>query len=148
MHHPSGCEASRDVKPMLNAMNDDAAQPSFGLAIVMVAGFVTSYATMLFIGFAPYVSRGTWSLLMSLIGAVALRFVLRVIGYEISYVAAVAALLIGSLISILLARTIPAASPTIPLLPALGLFVGIPSVLLSAWIVQMTATRPNRNALP
>jgi hypothetical protein len=130
--------------------DDTKSQPSFALAIVavLVAGFATSYLAMLFIGFTPYLGRNTWYLLTSLVGAVALRILLRAIGYEIPYLAAFFALLIGSLISLGLARWIPAATgPTAPYLPAFGLVAAIPSLLLSAWIVQLTASKGGRDAL-
>ena len=125
-------------------MDENARHPSFGLAVVAVlaAGFATSYAATLFIGFTPYLGRSAWTIATSLLGAVLVRFVLRALGYEISFLAAVLALVAGAVVSIAFIRLLP---PTphalVPHLPTAGLVTGIPSLLLSAWLIQISSSR-------
>jgi hypothetical protein len=133
-------------------MDDAARQPRFLIAVasVLLAGVVESYATTLLIGVSPYLSRNVWYLVTSLIGAWAVRLILRAFGFEISYVAAVAALLAGTLVSVAIARVLPAAGPSalFPLLPAFGLLAGIPSLLLSAWVVQISSSGRRPSGFP
>jgi hypothetical protein len=122
-------------------------EPSYGVALVAVlaGGVISSWVSSLFFGFAPYLPRTGWIILTSVIGAYCVKFVLRVLGYEIGLVAAFAALALGAVVSASLATAMPGVTgPGVPLLPAFGLFSGLASLLLSAWIVQNTASSPQR----
>jgi hypothetical protein len=123
--------------------------PSFSVALVAVlaGGIVSSWISTLFFGFAPYLTHTVWVVLTSIFGAYGLKFVLRLLGYEIGLVAAVGALALGSIVGVGLASAVPGmAGPGLPVLPAFGMFSGIGSLLLSAWIVQNTAHSPGRTA--
>jgi uncharacterized membrane protein len=121
-------------------MTDDSATLGFGLAFiaVLVAGFASSYATAFLIG--STLDLGPMSYLMiSFVGAIALRLVLGAVGYEIPYLAAVFAFLVGSVIAVGLGHMAAATGATQLTLPVFGLMVGAPSLLLSAWIVRFSA---------
>jgi hypothetical protein len=109
----------------------DTDGPSFGVSLVAVlaGGIVSSWISMLFFGFAPYLTHTVWTVLTSVIGAFGLKLVLQLLGFEIGLVAAVTALAVGSVVGVGMAAAMPgAAGPGLPVLPA-----------FSAWIVQNTA---------
>jgi hypothetical protein len=116
--------------------------PSFGLALVAVlaGGAVSSWISALFFGFAPYLSHTAWMVVTSVFGAYGVKLVLHLLGYEIGLIAAATALAVGSIISLVLVTATPGvAGPGVPFLPAFGMFTGLPSLLLSAFIVQNMA---------
>jgi hypothetical protein len=119
-------------------------QPSFGTALVAVlaGGAVSSWIAALFIGFAPATSPEAWAILTSLFGAVGIKAVLRVLGYECPLAFAAGALLAGRIVSLALVQTMPdLGGHAIPVLPTYGLFSSFPSLVLSAFLVQMSAAR-------
>ena len=122
-------------------------QPSFGVALVAVlaGGALSSWTSALFVGFAPYLSISTWSVVTSVFGAAGVKLVLRTLGYEIPWLSAIAALFAGSILSLSLLRLVPYASgPSLPALPAFGAFTGLPALLLSAFVVQLSSVRAHR----
>ena len=120
----------------------DTTGPSFGGAVVAVlaAGVFSSWISALLFGLAPALTHTVWLAATSVIGAFGLRFVLRLLGYEIALVAAFAAVAIGSVIGIASASAMPGvAGPGVPFMPAFGMFSGVIGLLVGAWIVQHTA---------
>jgi uncharacterized membrane protein YeaQ/YmgE (transglycosylase-associated protein family) len=75
----------------------DARQPGFVTALVAVAvgGVVSSWISALFQGFAPATSMESGAILTSVFGAVGVKLVLRVLGYDVAFVFAAGALLAG-----------------------------------------------------
>jgi hypothetical protein len=119
-------------------------QPSFGIALVAVlaGGVVSSWIAGLFIGFAPETSPEAWAIVTSLAGAVAVKLVLRVLHFDVPFAFAAGALLAGRIASLALVQTMPdLGGHSIPVLPTYGLFSSFPSLVLSAFLVQMTAGR-------
>jgi hypothetical protein len=122
----------------------DPRQPSFGTALVAVlaGGAVSSWMSALFVGFAPATSVEAWSILTSVFGAVGVKLVLRVLGYDVGFAFAAAALLSSRVVSLALVQAMPdLGGHALPLLPSYGLFSSFPSLLISAWIVQITSAR-------
>ena len=122
----------------------DPRQPSFGNALVAVlaGGAVSSWMSALFVGFAPATSVEAWSILTSLVGAVGVKLVLRVLGYDVGFAFAAGALLSGRVVSLALVQAMPdLGGHALPVLPSYGLFSSFPSLLVSAWIVQITSAR-------
>jgi hypothetical protein len=122
----------------------DARQPNFGTALVAVlaGGVVSSWISALFAGFAPAASVETWSILTSVFGAVGVKLVLRILGYDVSFAFAAGALLAGRVVTLALVQAMPdLGGHSLPGLPAYGLFSSFPSLLLSAWIVQISSGR-------
>jgi hypothetical protein len=122
----------------------DARQPSFGTALVAVlaGGAVSSWITALFIGFAPKTSVEAWAILTSICGAVGVKLVLRILKYDVPFAFAAGALLAGRVASLALVQLMPdLGGHPIPVFPAYGLFSTFPSLVLSAWIVQISAGR-------
>ena len=119
-------------------------QPSFGTALVAVlaGGVVSSWIAALFIGFAPTTSTEAWAILTSIFGAVGIKAVMRVLGYDCPLAFAPGALLAGRIVSLALVQTMPdLGGHTIPALPTYGLFSSFPSLVLSAFLVQMSSGR-------
>jgi hypothetical protein len=120
----------------------DAHQPRFGLALVSVlaGGAVSAWISALFVGFAPASDVEAWAILTSLFGAVGVKLVLRILRYDCPFAFAAGALLAGRLASLALVQAMPdLGGHTLPALPTYGLFSSFPSLLLSAWIVQISA---------
>jgi hypothetical protein len=125
-------------------MNAGEAQPSYGtvLVAVLVAGLVSGVASTLFIGVAALGGLAVYSLLGALIRAFAVQVILKAMGWEVSYVAAVIAMLAGAIVSIVVRIAAPQALMA-PVVPFFSLS-GLPSLLLSAWLIQMSAGRERR----
>jgi hypothetical protein len=122
----------------------DARQPSFGTALlaVLAGGAVSSWITALFSGFAPSTSVEAWAILASICGAVAVKALLRMLKFDVAFAFAAGALLAGRVASLALVQTMPdLGGHTIPGFPAYGLFSSFPSLVLSAWLVQISAGR-------
>jgi hypothetical protein len=122
----------------------DARQPSFGTALlaVLAGGAISSWLTALFIGFAPATSTEAWAILTSICGAVGVKLVLRFLKYEVPFAFAAGALLAGRLASLALVQLMPdLGGHPIPAFPAYGLFSTFPSLVVSAFIVQISAAR-------
>ena len=119
-------------------------QPSFGAAVVAVlaGGTISSWFSALFVGFAPYVNADVWWLVSVVVGAVVIKLSLRVLGYDSWLGSGAAALLAGRLVGAWLVHFAPGASgPALPLLPAFGVSGGLPSLVVAAFLVHLTATR-------
>jgi hypothetical protein len=119
-------------------------QPGFGAALVAVlaGGVVSSWIAALFLGFAPATSAEAWAILTSIFGAVGIKAVLRMLGFECPLALAAGALLAGRIVSLALVQTMPdLGGHSIPFLPTYGLFSSLPSLVLSAFLVQMSAGR-------
>lgn len=129
-----GDAASQEVRP-----------PGYGLALVAVllGGVASSYLAVLLVGVTPFLGVWAWYVVASLVGAWPVLLFLRALGYRISYAAAVAALLAGAVISTLVARWIQQGAPML-FMPGLGGTTGLPSLLVSAWVVQMFAGKAHR----
>ncbi len=122
----------------------DTRQPNFGTALVAVlaGGAVSSWISALFVGFAPSTSVEMWAILTSIFGAVGVKLVMRILGYDCPLAFAAGALLAGRVVSLALVQAMPdLGGHVIPALPSYGLFSSFPSLVLSAWIVQMTTGR-------
>jgi hypothetical protein len=124
-------------------------QPTFGTALVAVlaGGVVSSWIAALFIGFAPASSPEAWAILTSLFGAVGIKAVLRVLGFDCPLAFAAGALLAGRILSLALVQAMPdLGGHTMAALPTYGLFSSFPSLVLSAFLVQMSSGRGDRRA--
>jgi hypothetical protein len=122
----------------------DVRQPGFVTALVAVAvgGVVSSWISALLAGLAPATSMETWAILTSVFGAVGVKLVLRVLGYDVAFAFAAGALLAGRIAGLVLIQALPdLGGHPVPELPTFGLYSSFPSLLLSAWIVQITAGR-------
>lgn len=120
----------------------DTAGPSFGVSLVAVlaGGFIASWISALFFGFAPYLTHTAWTVATSLFGAYGVKFVLGMLGYEIGIIPAFAALALGSIIGVGMLSAMPrVAGPGMTFLPAFGTFSGIVSLLLSTGLVHTVA---------
>jgi hypothetical protein len=122
----------------------DARQPSFGIALmaVLAGGAVSAWITAAFVGLAPETSVESWAILTSICGAVVVKVVLRVLKYDVAFPFAAGALMAGRLFSLALVQTMPdLGGHAIPALATYGLFSSFPSLVLSAWLVQICAGR-------
>jgi hypothetical protein len=122
----------------------DARQPTFGIALVAVlaGGAVSSWITALVSGFAPSTSVEAWAILASICGAVAVKAVLRILKFDIAFAFAAGALLAGRVAGLALVQAMPdLGGHAIPGFPAYGLFSSFPSLVLSVWLVQISAGR-------
>jgi hypothetical protein len=122
--------------------------PTFGVALVAVflSGFLASMISPFFFGFAVFGGLVAFTLIAGLVRAFAIRMILSLMGYEISYVGAVVATMAGAVVATGLRILFPQALAAPPLIPFVSL-AGIPSLLLTTWLVQAGAGRPHR-ALP
>jgi hypothetical protein len=129
-------EPSQDVDP-----------PSYVLALVAVllGGVASSYVALLLVGITPILGVWGWYVVASLVGAGPVLLVLRALGYRVSYLAAVAALLGGALVSTIVTRLILQGAPLL-FTPGLGGITGLPSLLVSAWLVRMFAGKSRSRA--
>ena len=118
--------------------------PSFGtslLAVLAGAAVTSWFFTRLAAG--PYLGREGWTIVACLVGALAVKVVLRSVGYDAPFLAAAGALLAQRVLSLALVDAMATSvGPPLPLLP-FGLFPGLPCLVLSAVIVQLTAGRPS-----
>jgi hypothetical protein len=122
----------------------DARQPTFGPALIAVlaGGAASSWITALFSGFAPNTSVEAWAILASICGAVAVKAVLRILKFDIAFAFAAGALLAGRVAGLALVQAMPdLGGHPIPGFPAYGLFSSFPSLVLSVWLVQISAGR-------
>jgi len=120
--------------------------PSYGLALVAVlaAGAVASAASVLFIGFIAVGGASVRYLIGALLGGLAVQIILRVLGFRISYGGAFVAMVLGVLAAIALRNVLPFSAGLPALVPFVSSLAGLPSLLLTAWLVQMSAARPRR----
>jgi hypothetical protein len=119
-------------------------QPSFGIALVgvLAGGVVSSWIAGLFIGLAPASSPEAWAIVTSLAGGVGVKAVLRLLRYDIPFAFAAGALLAGRVVSIALVQAMPdLGGHAIRVLPTYGLFSSFPALVLSAFLVQISAGR-------
>jgi hypothetical protein len=117
-------------------------QPSFGTALVAVlaGGVVSCWIAGLFIGFAPATSLEASAVATSIAGAVGVKVVLRVLHYDVPLAFAAGALLAGRVASLALMQAIPDLSGhAMPGLPTYGLFSSFPALVLSAFLVHISA---------
>jgi hypothetical protein len=122
----------------------DARQPSFMTALVAVlaGGAVSSWMAALFIGLEPKTSVEAWAILTSLGGAVGVKAMLRLLKYEIPFAFAAGALLAGRIASLALVQVMPdLGGHALAAFPSYGLFSSFPSIVLSTFLVQMSAGR-------
>jgi uncharacterized membrane protein YeaQ/YmgE (transglycosylase-associated protein family) len=121
-----------------------ARQPSFvtALTAVLAGAALSSWITAAFVGLAPDSNVEAWAILTSLCGAVVVKVVLRILKYEVPLAFAAGALMAGRLFSIAIVQTVPdLGGHTIADLPTFGLFTSFPTLVLSAWLVQISAGR-------
>ncbi|HYY63627.1 MAG TPA: hypothetical protein VE688_03365 [Gaiellaceae bacterium] len=122
----------------------DARQPNFGTALVAVlaGGALSSWMIALFVVFAPATSVEAWAILTSLAGAVGVKLVLRILKYDIPFAFAAGALLAGRVASMALVQFMPdLGGHALAAFPSYGLFSSFPSIVLSTFLVQMSAGR-------
>jgi hypothetical protein len=119
-------------------------QPSFGVALVAVlaGGVVSSWIAALFLGFDTASSPEAWAIVSSLAGGVAVKAAMRLLHYDVPFAFAAGALLAGRVASLALVQAMPdLGGHTLPVLPTYGLFSSFPSLVLSAFLVQISAGR-------
>jgi hypothetical protein len=122
----------------------DATQPNFGTALtaVLAGGAISSWISAAFIGLAPATSVEAWAILTSIGGAVGVKLVLKALRFNVPFAFAAGALMAGRVVSLALVQTMPdLGGHTIPALPTFGLFSSFPSLVLSAWLVQISGGR-------
>jgi hypothetical protein len=122
----------------------DARQPTFGTALlaVLAGGAISSWISAAFVGIAPATSVEAWAILTSICGAVGVKIVLRVLKYDVPLAFAAGALMAGRLVSLAVVQSVPdLGGHAIPGFPAYGLFSSFPSLVLSAWLVQISTGR-------
>ena len=122
----------------------DARQPSFvtALTAVFVGGAISAWISAAFVGLAPSTSVEAWAILTSICGAVGVKLVLRTLKFNVPFAFAAGALMAGRVVSLALVQTMPdLGGHTIPAFPTYGLFSSFPSLVLSAWLVQVSAGR-------
>jgi hypothetical protein len=132
----------------VEAATQEVRPPSYGLALVAVllGGVASSYVAVLLVGVTPFLGVWSWYVVASLVGAWPVLLFLRALGYRISYLAAVAALLAGAVLSTLFTRLILHGAPLL-FTPGLGAITGLPSLLVSAWLVRIFAGKPHSRPL-
>ena len=114
---------------------------------MLLGGVASSYLAYLLVGVRPFLGLWGWYLVASLIGAWPVVLLLRALGYRTPYLAAVAALLTGALISTFVARWLRHGVPML-FMPGLRGITGLPSLLVSAWVVEMFAAKPRSRRRP
>jgi hypothetical protein len=122
----------------------DTSQPSFAtaLAAVLAGGAVSAWVSAGFVGLMPTSSVETWTILTSVVGALFVKTVLRVLKFDIPILFAVGALMAGRLAGLALVQAFPdLGGHAIPGFAAYGLFSSFPSLVLSVWLVQISAGR-------
>ena len=122
----------------------DVRQPSFGAALtaVLAGGAISAWISAAFLGLAPATSVEAWAILTSICGAIGVKIVLRVLKYNVAFAFAAGALMAGRIVSIALVQTMPDLGGHVsPAFPTYGLFSSFPSLVLSAWLVQVSAGR-------
>ena len=122
----------------------DARQPTFGTALlaVLAGGAISSWMSAAFVDVAPWTSVEAWAILTSICGAIGVKAVLRVLKYDVAFAFAAGALMAGRVASLALVQTLPdLGGHALPGFPAYGLFSSFPSLVLSAWLVQISAGR-------
>jgi hypothetical protein len=120
-----------------STFNTDA--PSFGLTLgaVLIGGLISGFFESFLFGVAPVMTHTAWTILTSIVGAVGVRFALRMFGYDIGLIAAVCASLVGTLVNVVLQTAVlGAGGPTrVPLFSVSG-FAGL---ILTTWLIQNMA---------
>ena len=122
----------------------DARQPSFGIALcaALAGGAISAWISAAFVGVAPATSVEAWAILTSLCGALGVKIVLRTLKYDIAFAFAAGALMAGRVAALALVQVMPdLGDHAIPGLPSYGLFSSFPSLVLSAWLSQISAAR-------
>jgi uncharacterized membrane protein YeaQ/YmgE (transglycosylase-associated protein family) len=122
----------------------DARQPSFGTALmaVLAGAALSSWISTAFVGLAPATSVESWAILTSLCGAIVVKTMLRVLKFGIAFPFAAGALIAGRVAGLALVQSMPdLGGHTIPGFSAYGLFSSFPALVLSAWLVQISAGR-------
>jgi hypothetical protein len=125
-------------------MMADARQPTFATALVAVlaGGAISSWISAAFVGVAPATSVEAWAILTSIGGAFGVKAVLRVLKYDVGLAFAAGALMAGRVASLALVQAMPdLGGHALPGFPAYGLFSSFPSLVLSAWLVQISGGR-------
>jgi hypothetical protein len=125
----------------------DATQPNFGTAMIAVlaGGAISAWVSAAFMGLAPETSAEAWAILTSICGAVGVKLVLRAFKFNMPFAFAAGALMAGRVVSLALVQTMPdLGGHAIPAFPTYGLFSSFPSLVLSAWLVQISAGRARR----
>ena len=125
-------------------MMADARQPTFGISLIAVlaGGAISSWISVAFVDIAPATSVEAWAILTSICGAVGVKVVLRFLRYDVPLAFAAGALMAGRLVSLVLVQAMPdLGGHAMPGFPAYGLFSSFPSLVLSAWLVQISAGR-------
>jgi len=125
----------------------ETSQPSFpiALAAVLAGGAISSWISVAFLGFSPPTSVEVLAILMSIVGAVFVKMVLRTLKYDVPIAFAAGALMAGRLAGLALVQAFPdLEGHAIPGFSAYGLFASFPTLILSAWLVQISAGRMRR----
>jgi hypothetical protein len=125
----------------------DTSQPSFSIALmaVLAGGAISSWISAAFVGLAQATSVELWAILTSIVGAVFVKIVLRTLKYDVPVAFAAGALMAGRLAGLALVQAFPdLAGYAIPGFSAYGLFSTFPTLVLSVWLVQISAGRMHR----
>jgi hypothetical protein len=125
----------------------DTSQPSFATALtaVLAGGAVSAWVSAGLVGLMPTSSVESWTILTSVVGGLFVKTVLRVLKFDIPILFAVGALMAGRLAGLALVQAFPdLGGHAIPGFAAYGLLSSFPSLVLSVWLVQISAGRMRR----
>jgi len=125
----------------------DTSQPSFAIALaaVLAGGAISYWIAAALLGPSATTSVEALAILTSIVGAVFLKIVLRTLKYDIPLAFAAGALMAGRLAGLALVQAFPdLQGHVIPGVSAYGLFASFPTLILSAWLVQISAGRMRR----
>jgi hypothetical protein len=125
----------------------DTSQPSFPVALtgVLAGGAISSWITAALLGLSPTTSVEALAILTSIVGAVFVKIVLRTLKFDIPIAFAAGALMAGRLAGLALVQAFPdLEGHAIPGFSAYGLFSSFPTLILSAWLVQISSGRMRR----
>ena len=122
----------------------DIRQPTFvtALTAVFAGAAVSAWISAAFVGVYPASSIEAWAILTSVLGAVFVKLVLRALKFDIALPFAAGALMAGRLAGLTLVQVMPdLGGHALPAFPTFGLFSTFPSLVLAAWLVQISAGR-------
>jgi hypothetical protein len=125
----------------------DTSQPSFSIALaaVLAGGAISFWISAAFLGLSPATGVEALAILTSVVGAVFVKVVLRTLKFDIPLPFAAGALMAGRLAGLALVQAFPdLQGHAIPGLSAYGLFSTFPTLILSAWLVQISSGRMHR----
>jgi hypothetical protein len=128
-------------------MANEETQPTFGTALLVVlgSGLIGAALSPFFMG-VGFLGGGLPVLILAgaLVRALAIRMIVRAMGFQIAYVGAFIAAMAGTVLGMALRIVFPGALTGGPVFIPFISLAGLPGLLLTAWLVQTNATRAPR----